>query len=84
MLQNWNPGANRENCAPSATEVLRLINETLDAFFQLPIAMHRDLLPDLLVEVDKSLQHYAMKVKSGCGKCHVNCKFVALAGSGIS
>ncbi|XP_074563155.1 protein unc-13 homolog [Curcuma longa] len=65
--ENWNPGANRENCAPSATEVLRLINETLDAFFQLPIPMHRDLLPDLLVEVDKSLQHYAIKVKSGCG-----------------
>ncbi|KAJ8494058.1 hypothetical protein OPV22_015779 [Ensete ventricosum] len=65
--ENWNPGANRENCAPSATEVLRIINETLDAFFQLPIPMHAAMLPDLLIELDRSLQHYALKVKSGCG-----------------
>ncbi|WOL11100.1 hypothetical protein Cni_G19861 [Canna indica] len=65
--ENWSPGANRENCAPSATEVLRIINETLDAYFQLPIPMHPALLPDLLIELDKSLQHYALKVKSGCG-----------------
>ncbi|CAL9173451.1 unnamed protein product [Musa hybrid cultivar] len=64
--ENWNPGANRENCAPSATEVLRIINETLDAFFQLPIPMHAAMLPDLLIELDRSLQHYALKVKSGC------------------
>ncbi|CAL9122000.1 unnamed protein product [Musa textilis] len=65
--ENWNPRANMENCAPSATEVLRIINETLDAFFQLPIQMHAMLLPDFLIELDKSLQRYALKVKSGCG-----------------
>ncbi|THU51068.1 hypothetical protein C4D60_Mb06t27130 [Musa balbisiana] len=64
--ENWNPRANMENCAPSATEVLRIINETLDAFFQLPIQMHAMLLPDLLIELDKSLQRYTLKVKSGC------------------
>ncbi|CAL9186990.1 unnamed protein product [Musa hybrid cultivar] len=65
--ENWNPRANMENCAPSATEALRIINETLDAFFQLPIQMHAMLLPDLLIELDKSLQRYTLKVKSGCG-----------------
>lgn len=60
-----------ENCAPSATEVLRIINETLDAFFQLPIQMHAMLLPDLLIELDKSLQRYTLKVKSGCGKYQI-------------
>ncbi|KAG1346611.1 protein unc-13 [Cocos nucifera] len=63
----WNPRANRESCAPSAIEVLRIIDETLDAFFQLPIAMHPALLPDLMIGLDRSLQHYISKAKSGCG-----------------
>ncbi|KAJ3704086.1 hypothetical protein LUZ61_007791 [Rhynchospora tenuis] len=65
--ETWNPGANRANCAPSAVEVLRIIDETLDAYFQLPIPMHRALLPDLTLGLDRSLQHYASKAKSGCG-----------------
>nr|XP_019710704.1 protein unc-13 homolog [Elaeis guineensis] len=63
----WNPRANRESCAPSAIEVLRIIDETLDAFFQLPIAVHPALLPDLMIGLDRSLQHYISKAKSGCG-----------------
>ncbi|XP_020099019.1 uncharacterized protein LOC109717584 [Ananas comosus] len=65
--ETWNPRANRESCAPSAVEVLRIIDETLDAFFQLPIPMHPALLPDLIIGLDRSLQHYASKAKSGCG-----------------
>ncbi|XXG48107.1 hypothetical protein AAC387_Pa02g2635 [Persea americana] len=63
----WNPRANKENFAPSAVEVLRLADETLDAFFQLPIPMHAALLPDLMIGLDRSLQQYISKAKSGCG-----------------
>ena len=68
FTQTWNPGANRENFAPSSVEMLRVIGETLDAFFQLPIPMHPALLPDLTAGLDRSLQLYVAKVKSGCGK----------------
>ncbi|XP_022729093.1 uncharacterized protein LOC111284603 [Durio zibethinus] len=63
----WNPQANQEGYAPSAVEILRIIDETLDAFFQLPIPTHPALLPDLMAGLDKCLQYYVMKAKSGCG-----------------
>ncbi|KAF8388929.1 hypothetical protein HHK36_025611 [Tetracentron sinense] len=63
----WNPRANKEGFAPSAVEVLRIIDETLDAFFQLPIPMHPALLPDLMTGLDRCLQHFITKAKSGCG-----------------
>lgn len=63
----WNPQANQEGYAPSAGEVLRVIDETLNAFFELPIPMHPALLPDLIVSLDKCLQYYVTKAKSGCG-----------------
>ncbi|ONM54409.1 Retinol dehydrogenase 13 [Zea mays] len=65
--ETWNPGANRDNFAPSSVEMLRVIGETLDAFFQLPIPMHPALLPDLTAGLDRSLQLYVAKAKSGCG-----------------
>ncbi|KAK1630330.1 hypothetical protein QYE76_004645 [Lolium multiflorum] len=65
--ETWNPGANRDNFAPSSVEMLRIIGETLDAFFQLPIPMHPALLPDLTAGLDRSLQLYVSKAKSGCG-----------------
>ncbi|KAK6152566.1 hypothetical protein DH2020_012205 [Rehmannia glutinosa] len=63
----WNPRANQEGCAPSAIEVLRMVDETLEAFFLLPIPMHPALLPDVVAGLDKCLQYYATKAKSGCG-----------------
>ncbi|XP_014513162.1 uncharacterized protein LOC106771672 isoform X1 [Vigna radiata var. radiata] len=63
----WNPQANKEGFAPSAVEVLRIIDDTLEAFFLLPIPMHADLLPDLMSGLDKSLQQYILEAKSGCG-----------------
>ncbi|KAI3801978.1 hypothetical protein L1987_30098 [Smallanthus sonchifolius] len=63
----WNPKANRERFAPSAVEVLRTIDETLEAFFLLPIPMHPDLLPELMRSLDTRLQDYILKAKSGCG-----------------
>ncbi|XP_065848994.1 protein unc-13 homolog [Euphorbia lathyris] len=63
----WNPKANKEQFAPSAVEVLRFVDETLDAFFLLPISMHSVLLPDLITGLDRCLQSYISKTKSGCG-----------------
>ncbi|KAM7459358.1 hypothetical protein LguiA_036352 [Lonicera macranthoides] len=63
----WNPRANQEGYAPSAVEVLRIMDETLDAFFALPIPMHPAMLPDLMVGLDRCLQYYITKAKSGCG-----------------
>ncbi|KAF5936151.1 hypothetical protein HYC85_027280 [Camellia sinensis] len=48
-------------------EVLRMIDETLDAYFQLPIPIHPALLPDLMAGLDRCLQYYVAKAKSGCG-----------------
>ncbi|XP_027922527.1 protein unc-13 homolog [Vigna unguiculata] len=63
----WNPQANKEGFAPSAVEVLRIIDDTLEAFFLLPIPMHAELLPDLMSGLDKCLQQYILEAKSGCG-----------------
>ncbi|KAE9587055.1 hypothetical protein Lalb_Chr23g0269631 [Lupinus albus] len=63
----WSPQTNQKRCAPSAVEVLRIVNETLDAFFQLPIPMHPALLPEVINGLDRCLQHYIAKAKSSCG-----------------
>ncbi|XP_054788782.1 protein unc-13 homolog [Prosopis cineraria] len=63
----WSPQTNQDGYAPSAVEVLRIMNETLDAFFQLPIPMHPALLPELMNGLDRCLQYYVIKAKSGCG-----------------
>ncbi|KAK2979553.1 hypothetical protein RJ640_027417 [Escallonia rubra] len=63
----WNPRANKDRFGPSAVEVLRIIDETLEAFFLLPIPTHTVLLPDLMSGLDRCLQHYISKAKSGCG-----------------
>ncbi|KDP33727.1 hypothetical protein JCGZ_07298 [Jatropha curcas] len=63
----WNSQANKERIAPSAVEVLRIFDETLEAFFLLPILMHQSLLPDLVTGLDRCLQNYILKTKSGCG-----------------
>ncbi|KAL8149233.1 hypothetical protein AgCh_006297 [Apium graveolens] len=63
----WNPQANKERFAPSAVEVLRIADETLEAFFLLPIPRHPVLLPKLMTSLDKCLQYYILTTKSGCG-----------------
>ncbi|KAL2342558.1 hypothetical protein Fmac_003843 [Flemingia macrophylla] len=63
----WNPHANKECFAPSALEILRIIDDSVGAFFQLPIPMHAVLIPELVSSLDKSLQQYVLKAKSSCG-----------------
>lgn len=65
--ERWNSQANKERFAPSAVEVLRTIDETLEAFFLLPIPMHPVLLPELMSGLDTCLQQYILKAKSDCG-----------------
>lgn len=48
-------------------EVLRIIDETIEAFFLLPIPMHPVLLPELIGGLDKCLEKYIIEAKSGCG-----------------
>ncbi|CAL0327303.1 unnamed protein product [Lupinus luteus] len=61
------PQTNQERCAASAVDVLRIVNETLDAFFHLPIPMHPALLPELINGLDRCLRYYIAKAKSSCG-----------------
>ncbi|KAJ9551119.1 hypothetical protein OSB04_015164 [Centaurea solstitialis] len=63
----WSPTVNKGQFAPSLVEVLRTISDTLEAFFLLPIPMHAALLPDLTNGLDRSLQDYISKAKSGLG-----------------
>ncbi|CAH9064747.1 unnamed protein product [Cuscuta epithymum] len=65
--EGWSPPANEEGYALSVIELLRIMDETLDAFFQLPIPMHPSLLPDLMAGIDRCLEYYVTKTKSGCG-----------------
>ncbi|XP_031489104.1 protein unc-13 homolog [Nymphaea colorata] len=63
----WNPRAETEQFAPSLVEVIHMMDETVEAFFHLPIPMHQDLIPHLVSGLDQGLQHYISKAKSGCG-----------------
>ncbi|XP_039023868.1 protein unc-13 homolog [Hibiscus syriacus] len=63
----WDPRVNKERFAPSAVEVLRIVDEALEAFFLLPVSIHATLLPDLTNGIDICLQNYVLKAKSGCG-----------------
>ncbi|WVZ26296.1 hypothetical protein V8G54_004840 [Vigna mungo] len=63
----WIPGANKECFAPSALEILGIIDDSLEAFFVLPIIpIHAVLLPEFMFALDKSLQQYILKAKAGC------------------
>ncbi|KAL8128623.1 hypothetical protein V2J09_017778 [Rumex salicifolius] len=63
----WNLQANKEQVAPSAIDVLRTIDEYLEAFFLLPIPIEGALVADLMAGLDSCLQQYIMKAISGCG-----------------
>ncbi|KAI5444970.1 hypothetical protein KIW84_013307 [Lathyrus oleraceus] len=79
----WSPQANQEGYARSSVEVLRIINETLDAFFQLPIPMHPTLLPDVMHGLDRCLQYYVAKSKSGCGSRNTFIPKMVMTGCGL-
>ncbi|KAL2479849.1 Protein of unknown function (DUF810) [Abeliophyllum distichum] len=93
----WEAQSNKGHFAPSAVEVLRIIDEALEAFLLLPIPMHPVLLPELVSGLDKCLHSYIIKAKSGCGsritfvpnmpaltRCTTGSKFTAFKKKDIS
>jgi hypothetical protein len=48
-------------------EVLRIADETLDAFFALPVSQFPEVLQDLVTGLDEALQSYASQIIAPCG-----------------
>ena len=69
----------KDRYAPSAVELLRIVDETLDAYFALPVSQFHDLLQDLVNGLDIHLSTYATEAIGSCGKsfsiviCLVQC-----------
>lgn len=65
--EKWSPGSNKDNYAPSAVEVLRIVEESLDTFFAMPSEQYPDLLQELVAGLDKGLQRYVTQTVNSCG-----------------
>ncbi|XP_024384353.1 protein unc-13 homolog [Physcomitrium patens] len=65
--EKWSPAANKENYAPSAVEVLRIVEESLDTFFEMPAEQYPELLQELASGLDKALHHYIVQTVKSCG-----------------
>lgn len=65
--QKWSPGSNSENYAPSGVEVLRFMEESLDAYFAMPAEQYPDLLQELVAGLDRALQRYVTQTVNSCG-----------------
>ena len=61
MSQKWDPSALKHHYAPSSVEVLTLLYETQEAFFQLPLPPKADTLETLVKGMEKALMYYAKK-----------------------
>ncbi|KAG6545371.1 hypothetical protein Mapa_013220 [Marchantia paleacea] len=66
--EEWKPKATREGYAPSAVEVLRMIEETMEAFFALPISQDPQYVEQLVSGVESAVRLYCEKTISACGK----------------
>ncbi|KAJ7523187.1 hypothetical protein O6H91_18G041000 [Diphasiastrum complanatum] len=65
--ETWTINARREQYASSAVELLRIVDETSDAFFKLPVSQNLELLQDFSVVLDGALYQYVHLVVVGCG-----------------
>ncbi|MCO5595056.1 hypothetical protein L7F22_049093 [Adiantum nelumboides] len=65
--EDWNSGTLREHYGSSIVEVFRLIEETIDGFYALPVVESSILLEDLVPGLDKALVRYVGAAKNGCG-----------------
>lgn len=75
MLQRWEPDAMKDRYAPSAVEILRMVDESLDAYFALPVSQFPDLLQELVNRLDVVLENYANQTIAPCGTCSLNIIF---------
>lgn len=72
MWQRWEPDAMKDRYAPSAVEILRMVDESLDAYFALPVSQFPDLLQELVNRLDVVLENYANQTIAPCGTCSLN------------
>ncbi|KAL5711960.1 hypothetical protein ACHQM5_014181 [Ranunculus cassubicifolius] len=64
--ETWNPKSKNEPYAQSAVEIINTARETVDHFFQIPIAISDELVQDLADGLENVLQDYTSFVAS-CG-----------------
>ncbi|EFJ10239.1 hypothetical protein SELMODRAFT_128615, partial [Selaginella moellendorffii] len=65
---DWSSDALREHYAMSGVEVLRMVEDLLDAFFALPVYENPNFLRNLISGVSSVLERYAFLTVAGCGK----------------
>ncbi|XP_048127738.1 protein unc-13 homolog isoform X2 [Rhodamnia argentea] len=64
--ETWNPKSKTEPYAQSAVELMRLIKETVDEFFDIPIGITEDLIQDLADGLGHLFQDY-ISFAASCG-----------------
>ncbi|CAH8251139.1 unnamed protein product [Arabidopsis lyrata] len=88
--ETWNPKSKSEPYAQSAGELMKLANDAIQEFFEIPIGITEDLVHDLADGLEKLFQEYTTFVAS-CGskqsyiptlppltRCNRDSKFVKL------
>eukprot|EP00271_Cylindrocystis_brebissonii_P005692 TRINITY_DN1789_c0_g1_i1.p1 TRINITY_DN1789_c0_g1~~TRINITY_DN1789_c0_g1_i1.p1 ORF type:complete len:1150 (+),score=247.56 TRINITY_DN1789_c0_g1_i1:187-3636(+) len=65
--EKWNPNLLKERCAPSAVDVMQLMQGTMDSFFELPLPPDPDILVRLVRTMDGALERYCAKVVASVG-----------------
>ncbi|KAL3724677.1 hypothetical protein ACJRO7_029788 [Eucalyptus globulus] len=88
--ETWNPKSKTEPYAQSAVELMRLIKETVDEFFDIPIGITEDLIQDLADGLGHLFQDY-ISFAALCGskqsyipslppltRCHRSSQFVKI------
>lgn len=74
MLQTWNPKSKNEPYALSAVELIKMANEAVEDFFEIPVGVTEDLIYDLAEGFDSLFKEYANLV-AACGKKAVSSLF---------
>ncbi|CAN8306267.1 unnamed protein product [Cochlearia groenlandica] len=64
--ETWNPKSKSEPYAQSSGELMKLANDAIDEFFEIPIVITEDLVHDLAEGLEKLFQEYTTFVAS-CG-----------------
>ncbi|KAL1188808.1 unc-13-like protein [Cardamine amara subsp. amara] len=88
--ETWNPKSKSEPYAQSAGELMKLVNDVVDEFFEIPIGITEDLVHDIAEGLEQLFQEYTTFVAS-CGskqsyiptlppltRCNRDSKFVKL------
>eukprot|EP00245_Coleochaete_scutata_P004325 TRINITY_DN1674_c0_g3_i1.p1 TRINITY_DN1674_c0_g3~~TRINITY_DN1674_c0_g3_i1.p1 ORF type:complete len:533 (+),score=124.85 TRINITY_DN1674_c0_g3_i1:206-1600(+) len=65
--ETWDPNANRDHFGTSVVDVMRVVDETLDAFFDLDLPSNPNLVKELVAGLDRFFQRYGQKISAQCG-----------------